>query len=169
MEEPMTKQTVLENILREREALEKTLAGLTDDQMTQPGVESDWSVKDILAHITDWEQRMVRWIEQSELGEIPERPAPGMTWNDLDRLNEQTYLFHKDEPLDEVLSDFYTSYQQSLKTVKDMPEEDLIEPQRFEWREGDPMWHMVAANTWWHYNEHNETIQNWLAEKRKAM
>ena len=29
-------------------------------------------------------------------------------------------------------------------------EDDLIDPQRFAWRKGDPMWHMVAANTWEH-------------------
>jgi hypothetical protein len=24
------------------------------------------------------------------------------------------------------------------------------------------MWHMVAANTWWHYKEHGEAIRGWL-------
>ncbi len=162
MDEQMTKEKIVENVQRERESLEKTLAQLSNEQMTRTGVESDWSVKDILAHITDWEQRMVRWIDESLRGEVPERPAPGMTWDDLDRLNEQTYLKNRDRPLDDVLSGFDSSYQQTLKTVKGLTEEDLIDPDRFAWREGDPLWHMVAANTWWHYKEHNQTIQAWL-------
>ena len=167
MNEQLSKKKILELIESEQEALEKTLEGLSPQQMTQPGVESDWSVKDILAHITDWERRMVGWVEESLRGEVPERPAPGMTWEDLDRLNEQTYLANKDRPLDEVLADFHSSYQQALTTVEALTEEDLIDPQRFEWRDGDPMWHMVAANTWWHYKEHHETINNWLKEENR--
>jgi hypothetical protein len=71
--------------------------------------------------------------------EVPERPAPGMTWDDLDRLNEQIYLLNRDKALGEVLADFYNSYQQSLRAVEALVEEDLTDPQRFEWREGAPM------------------------------
>lgn len=165
MNEQMSKKKIHELIRSEREDLEKTLEWLSTEQMTQPGVESDWSVKDILAHITDWERRMVQWIEESLRGETPERPAPGMTWEDLDRLNEQTYLANKDRPLGEVLADYRSSYQRALETVEALTEKDLIDPERFEWRAGDPMWHMVAANTWWHYKEHRETISNWLKEE----
>jgi hypothetical protein len=35
---------------------------------------------------------MVQWVGETLRGEVPETPAPGMTWDDLDRLNEQTYL-----------------------------------------------------------------------------
>ncbi len=131
--------------------------------MAQPGVESNWSVKDILAHIMAWEKRMVQWLEESLRGEVPERPAPGMSWDDLDRLNEQIYRENRDRALDEVLADFRQSHEESLRVVEAIAEEDLIEPERFEWREGDPIWHMVAGNTWWHYKEHRETISNWLA------
>lgn len=162
MDEQMTKREILASIRSEREGLEATLGRLSEAQMTQPGVESDWTVKDILAHIVDWEGRMVQWVEESLRGEVPERPAPGMTWDDLDRLNEQTYLANKDRALDDVLAEFHASYQRALRTAEAATEADLIEPERFAWRQGDPMWHMVAANTWWHYKEHRETIENWL-------
>ncbi len=162
MDEQITKREILASIRNERESLEATLGRLSEAQMTQPGVESDWTVKDILAHIVDWERRMVQWVEESLRGEVPERPAPGMTWDDLDRLNEQTYLANKDRALDDVLAEFHASYQSALGTVEAATEADLIEPERFAWRQGDPMWHMVAANTWWHYKEHRETIENWL-------
>jgi hypothetical protein len=165
MDEQMTKPSILEMIHSERETLEATLDRLSEGQMIQPGVENDWSVKDILAHIADWEKRMVQWIEESLRGETPERPAPGMTWDDMDRLNEQIYLANKDRPLHEVLAEFHNSYQQSLKAVEALSEDDLIDPDRFAWREGDPLWQMVAANTWWHYKEHRESIGNWLSEQ----
>lgn len=162
MNESITKTKILEMIRNERESLEALLGQLSEEQMTYPGLENNWSVKDVLAHIAYWERRMVGWIEESLRGEVPQRPAPGVPWDDLDGLNEQVYLSNLDKTLGEVLADFHSSYQQSLKVVEALTEEDLTDPQRFEWRRGDPMWHMIAANTWWHYQEHAEAINNWL-------
>jgi hypothetical protein len=162
MNEPMTKAKILTLIQTERHVLESVLVKLDEEQMTRPGFENNWSVKDIMAHITDWERRMVSWIEESLRGEVPQRPAPGMAWDDLDRLNEQTYELNKGRALSDVLADFHRSHEQVWQAVESMTEEDLVDPQRFAWREGDPMWHMVAANTWEHYREHKEPIENWL-------
>ena len=114
MDETMTKSKILELIHGERQALKAVLGPLSEEQLTWPGVESDWSVKDILAHITDWEQRMVRWIEESMRGEVPERPAPGMTWDDLDRLNQEIYLLNKERAPADVLAESDSSYQRAL-------------------------------------------------------
>jgi pimeloyl-ACP methyl ester carboxylesterase/uncharacterized damage-inducible protein DinB len=162
MEEQMTKPAMLELIRSAREQLEKTLQRLDPDQMTEPGAENHWSIKDILGHIAAWERKMIQWTKESLHGKVPQRPAPGMTWDDLDRLNEQIYELNKDKPLDEVLAEFQRSHQETLETVKALTEPDLTDPQRFPWREGDPLWHMVAANTWWHYKEHGEAIRAWL-------
>lgn len=162
MNESITKTKILEMIRNERESLEALLGQLSEEQMTYPGLENNWSVKDVLAHIAHWERRMVGWIEESLRGEVPQRPAPGVPWDDLDGLNEQVYLSNLDKTLGEVLADFHSSYQQSLKVVEALTEEDLTDSQRFEWRRGDPMWHMIAANTCWHYQEHAEAINNWL-------
>ena len=53
---PPTKSDLIEVIHTERTRLESLLEGLTDSQMTESGVESSWSIKDILAHIAAWER-----------------------------------------------------------------------------------------------------------------
>jgi hypothetical protein len=63
------------------------------------------------------------------------------------------------------LADFHRSYARAYSVVEALTEEDLIDPQRFAWRKGDPLWHMVAGNTWEHYQEHRESIENWLTEE----
>jgi hypothetical protein len=162
MDDPTTKIQIINLIKTGHEALLAILKPLTETQLTQSGVEDKLSVKDILAHITDWEQRMIRWIEESLQGKTPERPTPGMTWDDLDRLNGQTYLANKDRPLGEVQSDFAASYQQSLHVIESLSNADLFDPYHFAWRQGDPLWPMIAANTWLHYREHRESISRWL-------
>jgi hypothetical protein len=165
MGDPTTKAQILNLIEAEHQALQAVLAPLSESQMVEPEAEEKLSVKDILVHITDWEQRMMRWIEVSLQGKTPERPAPGMTWDDLDRLNEQTYLGNKDRSLGEVRSDFVAWYQKSLRTIEALSEADLFDAHRFAWREGEALWHMVEANTWVHYREHRESISRWLAEQ----
>ncbi len=162
MEEQINKEKLLKEIQLERQRLEKTLERISAQQMITPGVIDDWTVKDILAHITVWEKRMVQWLEQTTRDEVPEMLPPGMTWDDLDQWNEETYQKHRHRALDEVLTDFKLSYPQALSAVQEITEEDLIDPERYPWRDGRPLWVMVAANTSWHYKEHEETITTWL-------
>lgn len=157
--EQLTKAELLDAIRAGRKQLEAALAQLNESQMTQPGVESNWSVKDVLAHIVAWEQRMVLWVGQALRGEVPAIPA---TWDEVHRLNEQSYWENRDRPLSEVLAEFQRSYPEALAVVEAAPEEDLMNPERFGWREGVPLARVVAANTWWHYAEHIESIQAWL-------
>jgi hypothetical protein len=160
--EPASKHELLEILQAEKSHLDTVIGRLTEAQMLEPGIEGNRSVKDIVAHITAWEQRMIQWLRESSAGLVPQRPAPGMTWDDLDTLNEQTYLETKDKALPEVVSASATSYAQALRAVHEMTDQDLFDGSRFAWRNGDPIWHMVAANTWWHYREHREQIEAWL-------
>lgn len=162
--EPISKAELLNAIRVERQKLEQTLARLDQAQMTEPRVEGEWSVKDILAHLVAWEGRMVRWLGEAHRGQVPQIPA---TWDDVHQLNAQSYREQRDRSLEDVLLDFHRSYREALETVEAFPEGDLVDPDRFVWRKGQPLWVMVAANTSWHYKEHTESIRTWL-EKSPA-
>ena len=167
MDEQMTKSKLYEEIYNERDALEATLAGLNVSEMTDPTLEGCWAVKDVLAHIVDWEQRMVEWINESLDGEGPDLSSD---WSDeiLNKLNQAIYEANKDRALQDVLEEFQLSYQQSWKAVERLTDEDLFDPHRFAWREGRPMWYIVEANMSGHYKEHNEAIKKWSQEKRQG-
>jgi hypothetical protein len=162
MAQEMSKSKLLELIRTERQSLEEILLGFDDSQMLNPSLDGNWSIKDILAHIVTWEQRMVKWIEEALNGETPQILPAGMTWDDLDLWNEQTFMENQDIPLPGVLSDFHSSFTQVLMTVESLSEEDLIDPDRFEWRDGKPLWQMVSANTNWHYSDHRNQIEGWI-------
>ena len=160
--EPKTKQEILDLIRDERGRLQAVLEPLSEAQMRAPVFEGRRSVKDILAHIAAWERMMIQWIRETYAGVIPQRPAPGLTWDDLDKLNEQIYQENQDRSLSVILAQADLACEGALSAVRGMSDQDLFDGARFEWRQGDPMWHMVAANTWWHYNEHREQIEAWL-------
>jgi hypothetical protein len=163
MKEPNTKQEILDLISSEWDALQALLQDFDSEKMIQPGVVGGWSMKDILAHITAWESLMIQWLEESLRGETPNRPSPGSSWDDLDSFNEQIYQENRNKTLDEVQQAFSEIHQHAVRTVESMEEKDLFDPDRFAWREGDPIWHLVAGNMWWHYKEHRKSIAEWRA------
>jgi hypothetical protein len=49
-----------------------------------------------------------------------------------------------------------------------MPEDDLMNPDRFAWSQGEPLWEAIAGDTYEHYHEHIAQIQAWLAKSQQA-
>jgi hypothetical protein len=71
----MNKAELIEAIRSERAELEALWAGATEEQMTRrPGPQADWSVKDLIAHLVSWEQKLAgaiqsgRWAKSTGSG-----------------------------------------------------------------------------------------------------
>lgn len=164
-ENAITKEKLLQKIEASRKQLQEVLGQVDRSQMTQPGVVGEWSVKDVVAHLTAWEDMMVTWLVDYPKGVPVERPTSDA---EFDEWNERIYLQNKDKPLEEVLRAFDSAHEMTLQALHDTPEEVLFEAGRYAYRGGLPLWQMVAGNTWWHYREHGEEIDNWLAELHRS-
>src|SRR5512140_2634971 len=157
--EQISRSELLDRICAERMAFEATLARLSPDQFLQAGVQGAWSVKDILAHVSAWERRMVGWMDEALAGKVPALPQ---TDEEVDALNALSYAEDRDKPLDRVMAESLRSSDEAYQVAQAAAPEDLEQADRFPWRQGVGLWRMVAANTWWHYREHGETIRAWL-------
>ncbi len=166
MEEQMDKAKLLDEMRTKYAALEDILAPLDETQMTTEGVNGDWSIKDVLAHITAWQHRLLDRLHAATRNEEPTLSGV-VTDEEVDRLNEQFYKENKSRPLDDVLTDFRTTYLQIVDVVQVMNEEDLTDPHRFSWMKGNPLWYLVAGDTYEHYQEHKGPIQEWLVKSRQ--
>jgi uncharacterized protein (TIGR03083 family) len=155
--ETMTKLELVDQIRSERQRLEAQLAALTPARMLQPGACGAWSVRDVLAHISAWERRMLAWNTSHLRGEPPEVPQP---W-DIERMNAEAHARTKDRPLAEVLEEFRQSYQAALAQTESLSEALLLRVAADTWPLG-PLWTGVAANMNWHYKEHREGFEKWL-------
>ncbi|MDP9310914.1 MAG: ClbS/DfsB family four-helix bundle protein, partial [Chloroflexota bacterium] len=69
MAEPETKAALLARIAGEHKQLEQTLDRIPTAQLVEPRLQSGWSVKDVLAHITWWERRMVQLVQGALQGQ----------------------------------------------------------------------------------------------------
>ena len=163
--EAISKADILMHIRSEFDGLHRTIQIIPRADLEAPGVEGEWSVKDILCHLSTWRRLCMEWTQDLLAGKAPDRPAPDESWETLDDFNQTLYLEKRAVPLGQALDEFVRAHTDSLALVEGLAESDLIDPERFAWRKGDPLWHMVAGNTWLHDKEHHETIQRWLESK----
>lgn len=155
-----TKEELVAEIEDEWNQLTDLLDSLEAAEMEAPVLKNGWSVKDTLAHVMSWEQNLVEWVGELLAGRDPERPFSGDDW--IDRVNDQVYNEHRQVPLAEVEGAFHHSHEEVMEMVEGLAPEVLLEPERFPWLQGAPLWRMVAANTNWHYREHRELISDSL-------
>jgi hypothetical protein len=147
-----TKQELLESIQQSHQLLEKKYANLTPEQMIWPGSMNDWSVKDILAHLVDWEQRLIDWYQTGVRGDLP-------------KLNQTGYEKHKLDSLDTVLKRYRQSYQEIFDLVLAMTEQEIFETGYYQWTGNSPLLSWIAANTSSHYAWGRRNIRTTVIRK----
>ena len=160
---PADKAALLAMIQAGYDQLEALLATLTAEQMTIPGVNGSWSVKDNLAHLAAWQSYQAARMQGVLDGVEPPPLAPGL--EEEDEINEYLYQQYKDRPLADVLADFRASYQRVLATTRALSWEALNGP--FPWNDnGVPVGAYTLGNTSGHYALHQEIIQHWLEQRK---
>lgn len=164
------KTELMRDILRERELLEKTIASLSEREMTQRGVCAGgrWTVKDIVAHLTEWEQMFLGWYRAGLRGEVFKTPAPDLNWRQLPLLNQRIYEKHRDRPLVRVMKDFSASHREVLKTVRAIPEKQIFKRALHPWLGSLALVSYIGANTASHYRWARKLIQRWKRKQEIA-
>jgi hypothetical protein len=132
------------------DALTESYAGLTEEQMTQPGVTDDWSVKDILAHVTIWELEALTHLPTVMAGRRPPRYA---ATGGIDAFNAREVAAKAALPLAEVLRQREETHHRLLAYLDTVPEEQIRTETRFR--------HRLRLDTWSHYPIHARAIAEW--------
>ena len=118
----------------ERTALDDALAPLSPRHMTMAGVtKGGWSVKDVLAHVAEWQMMNLNWYAAGLRGEKPAMPAPGFTLRELPRLNAMIYRKHHRRPLQAVLRDYRSYHERVVALIEAIPDTDLVTLGRYSW------------------------------------
>lgn len=154
----MNKADLIQRLETDWARLQQSLDGLSEEQLHAPGIVGEWSIKDILAHITAWQTSLIAAMFKAERGLNPEATGAGAT---VDELNAQWYRELKDRPFDQVWDDLDASYHQLLGRLENWSEADLFEPKRFKWMKGQPFERYLAGDSYEHYAEHAEQIEAW--------
>ena len=111
----MNKEEVISRVRTERSRCNDIMAQIDDDLMLKPGVEGDWSAKDILAHVMWYEREMVGMLSShalvgSDLWALP-----------LDERNAGVHEETKNMTLDEVRAESARVFPELLEQLELLP------------------------------------------------
>lgn len=152
MPRPISKEQLLTAMQKEHGKLTKLIATLSPESKNQVSESiGNWAIKDVLSHVTAWEQMVLSWYQAGLRAEIPELPAPGFNWRQIPALNQQIYEQHQMESYDLVRQAFNASYNEMLMTVNAISNEDLFTPERFAWTNKNTMGTYFVSATSSHY------------------
>ena len=151
MPKPQNKAELIAASHKERQALEEFLSTLTAEQKTQPGIVGHWSVKDMLAHLIEWEQMVLGWLAAGEAGQKPHVPAEGYKWSQIPALNEAIRQKYQARPLDEIEGLFSESYRQTMAAIERLSEESLFTPGLYPWMNKNTLAAYFTSCTGSHY------------------
>lgn len=165
----LRKKELLSEIAFERGALDDVLASLTPRQMTRPGVtRGGWSVKDILAHLVEWQRMNLSWYAAGLRGQEPAMPAPGYTFRELPRLNAMIFHKHHRRALRTIVQEYREYHEQVVRLIRSLPDADLVTLGRWTWT--GPSWTLsdyLRAATAAHYRWARTRIRRWRRAQEK--
>lgn len=150
MQPSSRKSEILDQIRTTHQQLEEALARVAPAGMTQPGVNGEWSVKDVLAHIAWWEQHLLRRLHSGHEDLYVEGVDGRET---TDRANAEVFAANHERPLAEIRAEFDASHRDLLTTVEAMSNEQLAD---------DEVYQAIGGDTFRHYPEHTTMLTAWL-------
>ena len=164
----MNKSDLLNWLQEEYQQWEALLDQVGSTRMEQPGVNGDWSMKDVVAHLTGWQPRVSASIQAAQRGEPePPPPWPARLQTD-DEINAWIHESHRGRSLHEVLDESHQVFQQLLTVVEGLSEDVQIE----QVHQGARVYHLVWLNGqrfqpgefFDHFHDdHEPDIRAWLA------
>lgn len=160
-QQPMTGQKLAGILQTERARWNALLAQVRLDRLDVPGIEGEWSVKQLVAHLTWYEQAIVEGAEQAlRTGTFTRRRPEGVG---LDAMNARIAQEAHSRPTADVLAEADAVFGHLLELIAAVPQELLNDPKLLGLPEDMVPWMGVANNSYAHYREHEPALRAWLA------
>ena len=132
-------------------AFTASYAGLSDVELLAPGVTGAWSVRDIIAHVTWWEEEALRHLPGILRGETP--PRYSVTYGGIDAFNALMTERKRHLSLTKVLQEQEQTHRRLIALIEGAPADQITTDTR--WR------HRLRLDTYGHYPKHAAAIRRW--------
>jgi hypothetical protein len=159
------KQGLLARLRDERAAWDQLLAAISERAMLTPKAIGDWSVKDVIAHVTSYERYIADRVWEMVRGEAYRGaetaddlaaflsrfgyPDFGSPLLDDDEPNAWVVEHNRARPLPDIQAESKEAFDSLLDGLEQLPDAHFTE--RFAER--------IAGNTWEHYQHHRADLE----------
>jgi len=124
---------------------------LPDEELSETGVVGEWSVKNLIAHVSIWEMEAVKHLPVIAAGKRP--PRYSVAYGGIDAFNDQMMARMLDLSLAETLDQRDETHRRLMDYLRSQPSELLATDERFRRR--------LRLDTYGHYAIHSAQIKSW--------
>jgi hypothetical protein len=165
------KEHILTALMEQFNQWEKLLVNMGETQLLNPLDPSDWTIKDVIAHLMVWQKRSIARLQAAGSNREPEFPQwiPGLdpdAEGNTDLTNNWIYTNYRDKPWVKVFGDWREGFLHFMDLCEDIPERDLLDGGKYAWLEGQSL-AVVLLSSYDHHQEHFEKLSAWINELEK--
>jgi len=147
----MDRRELLKQLEKAWVAFNESYAGLSDVRLMTAGVAGAWSVRDILAHVTTWEEEALKHLPLILEGGTP--PRYSVRYGGIDAFNVRMMEQKRNLLLAEVRAQLAATHGRLVDFIQSAPEHQLIGVARVR--------HRLRLDTYGHYPHHAAAIRQW--------
>ena len=163
------KDHILAALREQFNSWEELLANLSEEQITTPYFDFDWSIKDVIAHLWGWQQISIARMEGGVFNREPEFPKwvielDGVWEEDANQTNARIYQIFHERPWSKVHQNWREEFLRFLELGSKISERDLLDGDTYAWLKGYSLAFILVAS-YEHHQEHLEKLLGWLRER----
>ena len=147
----MTRRQVLDKLDSAWKDFTASYAGLSDADLVEPGVTKAWSVRDIIGHVTTWEEEALTHLPAILEGRRP--PRYSITYGGIDAFNALMTAKKAELSLADVFQQQEEVHSRLVALIERAPEDLFARETRFRRR--------LRLDTYSHYPQHAIAIRRW--------
>jgi hypothetical protein len=141
---------------------EEYLAGLGETDAATPLQSTDWSAKDVVAHLMAWQKRSLARLEAARADREPDFPEwlPDVNPDgdgSPDETNAWIYAAYHDQTWPTIYQEWRAGFLRLIELGRQVSERDLLDSGRYPWMVGYSLAD-VLLGTYDHHQEHNEIV-----------
>lgn len=167
MPRPTSKTQLLDQSRKNYDLLQAEIAKITPENRVISGIVGEWSVKDVLSHLYEWQQMVIRWYCAGKHGETPKTPHANYNWGEIPALNQYIYEMYRDIPLDEIQQKLNNSHEETMQLIEGMTDEELFTPKVYAWTKTTTLGSYWTSATCSHYDWAYKEIKRGFKSKNK--
>ncbi|MBX5459005.1 MAG: ClbS/DfsB family four-helix bundle protein [Thermogemmatispora sp.] len=162
----MEKAQLLSEMQRCYHEWNSLLATLTSEELLLPGVAGAWSVKDVVAHLTAWLELAFSDISAAREGREPLLSFDAMSKEELEELNQRFHRERQGQTLEEVLTNFHTTWRRLYDETMALDDKLLQETAQLvvDWQ-ARPLGELIYGETCEHLVDHTNALRAWLSAR----
>lgn len=141
------RQEIITDVHESWDQLIQILESYRAEELEQPNVIGDWSLKDLISHVSTWDRITIEKIKHAETGEkVSWRVVGGESYRNLHQFNEATADANRHRTIEDLWSEMIATHQELLERIAETPvlSRDLI-----------------RVDSYGHYRAHVRDIRKW--------